>query len=71
VSSLPYLSTKGFTVWLAGHGAHRAKARDLFERLAEGIAGESGKGEGWASIRDIVNGRRAASEQTGAGRRRK
>jgi len=70
MSSLPYLSTRGFTVWLAGHGAHRAKARDLFERLAGGIAGESGNVESWASIRDIVNGRRAAAEQTGSRKRR-
>lgn len=65
MSSVPHVSTKTFQVWIAGHGAHRAQAKDLFERLAAGIADKSGRSAGWASIRDIVNGRRAASQMTG------
>ena len=65
MSSLPHISTKNFQVWIAGHGAHRAHAKELFERLATGIAHKSGRSDGWASIRDIINGRRAASQMSG------
>ncbi len=65
MSSVPHVSTKNFQVWIAGHGAHRARAKELFEHLATGIADKSGRSDGWASIRDIINGRRAASQITG------
>ena len=58
MSSVPHLSTKGFKVWLAGHGAYRPQAKELFEQLAAGIARQTGNQGHWAALRDALGVRR-------------
>jgi hypothetical protein len=57
MSSVPYFQTGEYQIWLAGHGAYRQQSKQLFDRLAEGLAERSGQASQWAHIREILSRR--------------
>ncbi len=57
MSSVPFFEAGEYQIWLAGHSAYRLQAKQLFEKLAAGLAERSGAGSEWEKIRAIVTGR--------------